>query len=945
MQAAGDYQLDLARFHLSQEIGMRELISDTNGLVDALSGLSWVLILSSQYDSALTTSERGLALAARFMGREDTVTARLEGLVGKAYGGLNKYKEAMEHLKASLLIRLAALGTKHRRVADAYYDLGVYEFQFAHFDDAIVELSSAASIYTEIDSLESARSWQWIAASWGAKGRLSMMDSAVLKSIDIARAAVGDSSPELIPFYGFAGQLYAGLGFEEKALGYRSNAMELAELSGSPWWLALSMSDLASTYFELGELEKADSLASRALEVFTEVFGEEGPRVWAYYSLLGEIRMKEGKTDDGLNLLSKAVENLRNLPEGSHPQILASTLDDLATGYREKGNYAEAVRNYDEALSVWEKCPVGTGFGVAETMDGLGATYLKAGNPGKALAYFEASVQINEKNYALAPLSLAKGYTHLSQAEKALGQDSVALIHASMAADVFEQSSLRVGTEYRKAYAEKHSEIYENYIDLLMASGRFEEAFEVVERSKLKRLKASLEEGSMALGEDSLKQKLNFANELSLEEGIIAEQLLAEKSKDTLEQAPERIASLSKILAETKAEFFKVVSEIKTEPDYAFAVTVDPVLFASLRQELPEGQKLLMAYPSEKKLYLFLVSDSNYEARSIDISRDSVSRLVAQCRYLCFDKGLRLIAYQNISLWNWNSPDSAFYERDVKPLKDVLTKLYDLLIEPFEASLENSRIVTFIPSSELYYIPFGALAYEKEGNLHFLSEKINWNLLTSAELLKCIQRRSDWPADKPDTLLVVGNPLGANLPESQIEAQAIDSEYPGSILLLGENATEPEVTDKSKNIKFLHIASHCRLNSTSPWESYIQLSSTAESDGRWTATEISGEEWRRMQLVTLSACETAIGSDKPGLEWESMAKAFSLAMEGPPSIVATLWPVADESTRDFMISFYGYLKTMSKSEALRRAQSDLIHSSKYSHPFFWAPFILIGEWR
>jgi CHAT domain-containing protein len=151
--------------------------------------------------------------------------------------------------------------------------------------------------------------------------------------------------------------------------------------------------------------------------------------------------------------------------------------------------------------------------------------------------------------------------------------------------------------------------------------------------------------------------------------------------------------------------------------------------------------------------------------------------------------------------------------------------------------------------------------------------------------------------------------------------------------------------DMTPESQALHLATHCVLNPADPWDSYIHLARTNETDGQWTVAEISGQSWQRMQLVTLSACETALGGERPGLEFESMAKAFSLAMEGPPSIVATLWPVADESTKEFMVTFYKELKDNPKSEALRRAQQKLIKSGWYSHPFFWAPFILIGEWR
>ncbi len=924
---------------------LRDSLSDSLGLLDAVSALSWVLILSSQYDSALTVAESGLSVAKAKPGENDTLTARIHSLVGKAYAGLNRYGPAMDHLKTSLVIRLGALGERHRRVADAYYDLGVYEFQFAHFDEALEKLYSAARIYTEFDTLEAARSWQWIAAAWGAKGRLAMMDTASEKSINLALESRGDTSPELISFYGFAGQLYAGLGFEEQARLYRSRAYELAVQAGEPWWFALASCDLASTYLELGELEKADSLASGALDMFIEVFGEESPRVWAYYSLLGEIKLKKGNTEEGLELMTKAVSRLRELPEGAHPQMLASSLDDLASAYRQSGNYEQAVIYYEEALGIWDQSPVGTGLGAAETMDGLGITFLESGEPMKAVGYLKTSLAIHEKNSALAPVALAESYAHLARAEAELGKRDSALEDARKAVELFEKSSLRIGSQYVKSYAAMHKEIYEEYINLLVKKGRFEEAFQVIERSKLKQLQVSLEEKNLALGEDSLMNKINESHELSLEERLLAEQLLEEQSKDSTEQASERIANLSRLLAETKAEFFRVVSEIKTDPDYAFTVTVDPVLFASLRQELPHGQKLLMTYPAENELYLFLVSDSGYEARCVDITKDSVSALVKKCRYLCFDNGVRLIREKEISLWNWNSSSDSFYITEVKPFKDVLTCLYDLIIRPFEASLADASILTFIPSGELYYLPYGALAFEEGNSLHFLCERMNLNVLTSAELLKCIQRRSTAVSTAPDTLLLVGDPEGVNLPESAIETQAIGIAYPGSILLSGTSATESAVTDSCSDAKVLHLATHCRLNPKSPWESYIQLAPSDGSDGRWTTTEISGQEWKRMELVTLSACETAVGADRPGLEWESMAKAFSLAMEGPPSIVATLWPVYDPSTKDFMVSFYDALKNNSKTEALRKAQIEFIRSSHYSHPFFWAPFILIGEWR
>jgi CHAT domain-containing protein len=106
-----------------------------------------------------------------------------------------------------------------------------------------------------------------------------------------------------------------------------------------------------------------------------------------------------------------------------------------------------------------------------------------------------------------------------------------------------------------------------------------------------------------------------------------------------------------------------------------------------------------------------------------------------------------------------------------------------------------------------------------------------------------------------------------------------------------------------------------------------------------------------VDLLTLSACNTAVGtSEATGGEWESLGMIAQ--RKGAKAIIATLWPVADESTRLLMQQFYRLHETehgISKAEALQRAQLALLEGqgdrSSFAHPYFWAPFILIGNWR
>jgi CHAT domain-containing protein len=98
-------------------------------------------------------------------------------------------------------------------------------------------------------------------------------------------------------------------------------------------------------------------------------------------------------------------------------------------------------------------------------------------------------------------------------------------------------------------------------------------------------------------------------------------------------------------------------------------------------------------------------------------------------------------------------------------------------------------------------------------------------------------------------------------------------------------------------------------------------------------------------LVVLSACQTGLGKLIRGEGMVGLTRAFMYA--GTPSVVVSLWSVSDISTADLMAEFYKNLiiNKLSKTDALRKAQLALINNPGFSHPFYWAPFILVGDWR
>ena len=188
-----------------------------------------------------------------------------------------------------------------------------------------------------------------------------------------------------------------------------------------------------------------------------------------------------------------------------------------------------------------------------------------------------------------------------------------------------------------------------------------------------------------------------------------------------------------------------------------------------------------------------------------------------------------------------------------------------------------------------------------------------------------------------------------------------------------KEASEEKSKSLSPSYDVLHFATHAQLNEDDPLSSAVLLAKGGKEDGRLEVREIFGMDLKA-NLVVLSGCDTGLGKLSTGDELVGLTRAFIYA--GTPSVVASLWSVDDSSTAQLMASFYRNLKTMSKVEALRQAQLELIRgegrsdllarrgvggigklgetpepqspsqnpiSISTSHPYFWAPFILVGD--
>ena len=233
------------------------------------------------------------------------------------------------------------------------------------------------------------------------------------------------------------------------------------------------------------------------------------------------------------------------------------------------------------------------------------------------------------------------------------------------------------------------------------------------------------------------------------------------------------------------------------------------------------------------------------------------------------------------------------------------------------------------------YLPFNALC----SNKGFLIDNYTIRVLPSGTVMKFLKGSNEGQAG---SILAFGNPNLGNpiydLPGAEKEATAITREQPNSKLFTGEQATETSAKRFGKHFRYIHFATHATFDAEKPLTSGLLLAADGENDGMLTVGELYDLRLNA-DLVTLSACETALGKVANGDDVVGFTRGFLYA--GARSIVSSLWKVDDQATSILMQEFYKQLQGKDKREALRTAQMK-VKNTYNSHPYFWAGFQITG---
>lgn len=343
---------------------------------------------------------------------------------------------------------------------------------------------------------------------------------------------------------------------------------------------------------------------------------------------------------------------------------------------------------------------------------------------------------------------------------------------------------------------------------------------------------------------------------------------------------------------------------------------------------------------TDSTLVTWVIGKDTFSAERMNISRVAIDGWLSEFRNCTNPDNLR----------SAHKRDSTFQR-----IEQLGRLLYGQLIAPISELISNARLIYFIPDETLNLLPFSAL---KPTDSHYLIERFAVCTMPSAAILQERLRNEllkSGASSRGQKVLAVGLNSG-RLRYAEKEARLVATMQTESESLIGLEATEMKLREKFLELyQVLLLSTHGQIVEKKPYHSYLLLKKDSsavqepENDGFLMVHEIQRLKLRHLDLVYLSACETASGKLYRGEGMIGMQRAFMVA--GARTVIANLWQIDDKTATSLTIDFFRHWLTgdYSKAEALRRAQINMINWLKRRamyrrkpHPYFWAAATLTG---
>jgi CHAT domain-containing protein/Flp pilus assembly protein TadD len=932
----------------------RDEVSELNSLGALYRQVGKTQKAQEYFDQAMSIAQKthnrgGEAMALDNIGRLDTDL----GLEQKALDFLNRALPIWREVKS----RRGEAYTLNN-IGRAYTDLGQNQKALDFFNQAL-------PIWREVGGRDGEASClNYIGRANSNMSRNTEALTFYNQALPIFRE-VADRSGEALTLNNI-GKSYSELGEKQKTLEFYNQALPIWRAIGDRQGEASTLNYIGRVYFDLGQKQKALDFYGQALPLWRAVGNRSGEA--RALNDTGVAYSELGQKQDALDSYNRALPITREIKDRPGEAL---TLNYIGNAYFDLGQKEKALDFYNQSLPVWRE--VQNGRGEAYALSSIGKAYSNLGQPQKALPYRLAALSLVK---AAGDPDMQGGIEHSLMLDfRAQNLPEEAIFFGTDAVNSFQQIRKNISgldKDLQMGYANARSATYRELAELLVQSDRLAEAEQVLDLLKEQELKEVVRGAP-----DDAASKVEPLKLSAAQEKAQTELAAPEKTSEALTSLSIEYSTLQAKQKRTPAEDARLktldsnIQAANSEVSSFFTKTLYPELAqkagtqnanALLSKEKSDVSRLqnslaelgprvmgIRVLFGEEHAYAIVVTAHTRQKFELKATPANLRTKVLQVR----DDLRNPFADPKPHL-------AELYAMVVAPLADELKTIEQI---PPGANADKNSVPTLLWSLDgvLRYLPMAALY---DGH-HYMLDRFN-NVLFTPESYGHMGAPANPGAARLRVLAMGLSKSFGGLPAlpgvmPELEAVVRDPAMPKSHgpmegkLLPNEQFTLAALKSElgaGKSFPVVHIASHFIEDATSGEEPYLMLGGENAGDEKGFALTLSSLEdstisFHGTELLTLSACSTAKGdAAKDGQEMDSLGMIAQQKDAG--AVLATLWDVNDASTSLLMSDFYSRWlahPAEGKAESLRQAQLALVHNAKYEHPFFWAPFVLIGNFQ
>ena len=857
------------------------------------------------------------------------------------------------------LMTAQAQTTQDRKAeADRLLQQGIQQFSIGQFEAALQPLEQALTIYRAIkDRRGEGNALGNLGLSYIPLGYFGKAIDFQLQSLAIARE-IKDRNGEGKALENL-GLIYINLGKYDKVVDFQLQSLAIAREIKDRLGVEQSLENLGNAYLVLGKYDKAIEFYLQSLAIAREIKDRNGEG--KALRNLGNAYLAFGKYDKAIDFQLQSLAIVREIKDRSGERDSFLRLGSI---YIVLGKYDKAIDFHLQSLAIVRE--IKDRQGECVWLGVLGGTYMLLSEYDKAIESHLQSLAIARelKSLSLESTSLAS----LGFIFKQIKQSELAILFYKQSVNTTEyirQDIKKISKEEQLSYRNTVIDGYRRLADLLLEKDRVMEALQVLDLLKVQDLQDFLKDvkgnDRTAIGVEMLPQEQKFLDEFNtIQDRAVklgGELTELRKLQTLTPRQQQRLNEIEQIQQQVNQQLTAHLQSDSTK-----------TLIAQLQQTAAKQNTNLNAYKDLSArvqrlgqgtaLFYPLILDNRIELVLFIPNQPPIHRSV------------------NIKQTELQAEIKTFrqqLEAQSPNIETTANELYKKLIAPIEPDLKAAKIQTIIyaPDGQMRYVPLAALHDGKQ----WLVERYLINNVTAVSLTNLD------PNPNQQSQVLAGafekgkysftvNDKSYNfvgLPFAGKEVTDLAQTIPNTVKLVDNEFSRAKVLPNMKTSNIIHLATHAAFVEGSPDNSFILLG----NGDRINLREVSEWDLPNVTLVVLSACQTALGGNL-GNGIEILGFGYQLQRAKVRAAIASLWTVSDGGTQQLMSAFYTAIKTgkVSHAEALRQAQVALITGdyealgeprgefvsveprlrakpssapTKLTHPYYWAPFKMIGN--